>query len=731
MNKRNVINKTWNAPGKIFIIFLFFIGILYFQLFRLSAFAEVDGINMNEFAKMRNIEDRKLYALRGTIYDNDGNALALNVSSYTVIAYLDENRTTNPASPNHVVDKEKTANALAPIIDMDSEYLLQLLSKDLYQVELGPGGRDIGELKKDEIIDLNLPGISFIENYKRFYPNGDFASYILGYAKTHEKTIKTDKGNKINYEIVGELGIESEYNNLLKGTDGRLIFQKDQHGYKIPDTKEDRTNAINGNDIYLTIDSNIQRFVEAEAKEVFQNYNPEWFQLSVLDAKTGKILGTTSTPSFDPNIRNIVNYENPVTSYTFEPGSTMKTYTYMCAIESGKYKGDDLYTSGKIEVGGNVITDWNNIGWGEVTFDKGYEYSSNVAIATLLKNVISKDEYHKCLTKYGFGKKTDIELPREASGKISFNYEMDVAAAGYGQGITTTSLQHLQALTIIANNGTMIKPHIVDKIIDPNTKEIVFETGIDKVENVVSKKTINKIKELMYNVVYGTDSATTGTYYRIDGFDILGKTGTAQIYENGRYLTGWNDYVYSFSGMYPKDDPEIIIYAALKQPSRDRGLGVSIATKSLMTNVARYRNMFNNKSEKSTIVKYQLPSFINQKVEDIKESLINKNIVPIVLGKGDRIINQYPAKKIEILTHDKVLLKTNDSNILMPDLTDWSRNEAISFCNMIGLKCTFEGYGDVASQNIEKNTLVKKHDKLALKLEQRINIKKEQEKLEE
>ncbi|MFA5603613.1 MAG: penicillin-binding protein [Bacilli bacterium] len=722
MNKGNMINTKWGVPRKIFIIFLFSIAILYFQLFILSVFPVIDGINIDEFAKMRNTEDRKLYAKRGNIYDSEGNILALNVSSYTVIAYLDDSRTTDPDRPYHVVDKEKTANALAPIIEMDASYILELLEKDLYQVELGPGGRDISELKKDEIVNLNLPGIGFVENYKRFYPNGDFASYVLGYAKTYEEIVETEEGTIINHNIVGELGIEAKYDNLLKGEDGRLIFQKDQHGYKIPDTKEIRVDAINGDDIYLTLDSSIQRFIEAEVKEVYETQKPEWFQLTAMDAKTGKILGTSSSPSFNPNIRDMVNYENPLTSYVFEPGSTMKTFTYMCAIEKGLYKGDDTYESGKVKIGTNTIADWNGNGWGTITFDKGYEYSSNVGIAKLFDHILTKNDLLNCFKKYGFGETTNIELPRELDGTLNFNYPIEVVAAGFGQGITTTALQNLQALTIIANDGTMLKPHIVDKIIDPHTKEIVYESNVDRVENVVSKKTIDKIKELMFNVVHEQDLGTTGMAYKIEGFDVLGKTGTAQIYEDGRYLSGYNDYIYSFTGIYPKDDPEIIIYASIKKPETGRGSGLSKASTSLMKNIAKYRNMFSDKKEEQKIIENKAPSFINQNIVDVNKKLEDMKIKPIVLGKGDRIIDQYPLKDAPILTYDKVFLKTNDDNLLMPDVNGWSRNEIINLCNMLSIKYEFEGYGYVSEQSIKKGTVIKKNDVLKLKLKQKFDL---------
>ena len=307
MKGRNNLNQTWNFPKFVFKIFLFCMLILLIQLCYLSLSPNIYGINMDLFAANRNTVEKTLYATRGTIFDSNGSILAQNVNSYTVIAYLSETRTGSSPTPLHVVDKKSTAEALAPILDMSAEYIETLLNKTSYQVELGPGGREITELKKEEIEKLNLPGIDFIENYKRYYPNGDFASYIIGYAKKNEVKTKVDGKEVISEDLVGELGIESHYNKFLKGTNGYTIYQKDRFGYKIPDTKETTVKAVNGSDIYLTIDSSIQRFAEASVKEVTEEYNPEWMILAVMDAKTGDILASATSPSFDPNTRNIKN----------------------------------------------------------------------------------------------------------------------------------------------------------------------------------------------------------------------------------------------------------------------------------------------------------------------------------------------------------------------------------------------------------------------------------------
>lgn len=729
MKTRNNLNQQWGFPKKVFNIFLVFIMLLFAQLTYLSIFPVIYGTDMDAFAKARNTVDKKLYAARGNIYDKHENILALNVASYTVVAYLDASRTGSSKTPLHVVDKEVTATALAPVLNMDKDTLLGLLNKKSYQVELGPGGRGITELKKEEIEDLGLTGIDFVENHKRYYPNGDYAAYILGYAKQYEEIKEVDGVNQTVYSIVGELGIEAMYNNLLKGVDGQLIYQRDRFGYKIPDTKETRINAVNGDDIYLTLDSNIQRFVEGELKEAAAEYTPEWLQLTVMDAKTGAILGTSSTPSFDPNIKNITSYENPLVSYEYEPGSTMKTYTYMCALEKGNYKGDDTFSSGSITIGEYTVNDWNGKGWGTITYDKGYEYSSNVGVTNLLQKVINKNDLRACLTKFGFGKKTDIELPRELVGSIKFNYPIEVAAAGFGQGITTTAVQQLRALTIIANNGKMINPYLVDKIVDPNTKETVYQSKIDSSEELVKTSTITKMKSLMHNVIYGTDAGTTGRAYQIEGFDIIGKTGTSQIYDapTGKYLSGVNDYIYSFAGMYPKDDPEIIIYAAMKKPTWGKGSGLSKATTEVMKSVAKYLNMFSELEADGPIIKYQLPSYTNKIVADVKKDLIDKDIVPIILGGGTKIIKQFPSYGNTVLSYDKVFLITNDSNIKMPDIIGWSRSEIINLCNTLGVKYQLDGYGYVTSQSISRNTLLKKGDTLEVKLEEKFKLDEQEQ----
>ena len=278
-------SKNYKSTSKIFIVFtLFCFAVIVVRTSYLALSTKIDGINIKEFASDRTIVKTSIPASRGTIYDVNGDVLAQNVSSYTLIAYLDPKRSENQKKLYHVEDKVTTAEKLSTVIDMKKEDILSILNQEgLYQVEFGYAGKNLTEMEKEKIEALSLPGIDFIEDEKRYYPNGDFASYTIGYAKKNENGI-----------ITGELGIEALLNSALKGVDGEITYQKDRDGYKIAGTKELRVDAKNGDDIYLTIDSNIELFVEQALRENFSKYPSEWAVAVVADAKTGKNFGSKS-----------------------------------------------------------------------------------------------------------------------------------------------------------------------------------------------------------------------------------------------------------------------------------------------------------------------------------------------------------------------------------------------------------------------------------------------------
>ena len=706
MKRKVNVNKIKLNKLVLMFIFLFFIVVIG-RISFLALAKEIDDVNIKQFVANRNTRKKTVYARRGTIYDSVGNTLAQTVNSYTVIAYLSESRSEGFKTPQHVVDKEYTAKALSPIIGMSEEAILYLLNRNAYQVELGPGGRDITELKKEQIEDLNLPGISFLSSYKRYYQNDDFASYILGYVKT------TEDG-----ELIGEMGIESYYNDMLSGEDGYVVYQQDAYGYKLPNTREDVKESVNGVDVYLTIDSNIQFFVEKYTKEAYEKYNPEWAITVVADAKTGAILGSTSYPSFNPNIKNITNWLNPLVSFAYEPGSTMKTFTYMAAMEEGVYNGKDTYESGSIKFGNNQIFDWKTDGFGEITYDEGFLLSSNVAISNITKNHFTADKLREYFKKYGFGLKTGIELPNELAGSLNFKYEVDIANAGFGQGITITPVQMIQALTMISNDGVMLKPYIVDKIVDANN-EIVYQGTKQELGKKAKTETVNNMKDLLYDVIYNDLQYSTGAGFKMNGYDLMGKTGTAQYIneKTGKYYYDTMNYIRSFAGLFPKEDPEIIIYAITKKTPNAKG--IQDVVKGLVKDIANYKSIF-NPNVKVDATTYKLKNYLNKNINELKKELQNKFSEVVIIGNGDKIIDQYPKKDSVVSVTEKIYLVTNGEEIKVPNMINWSKREATTFCAISNTKCEFEGNGFVYEQSIEKGIVLKDDDILKIKLKSKL-----------
>ena len=670
-------------------LFLFLVITLRVSYIALSK--EVDDINIQELASKRTTKTTILKANRGTIFDNSSNVLAQDVSSYTLIAYLDSTRTTDPDNPNHVVDKENTALVLSALLGMEYETVISYLNKEnVYQTEFGVKGRGLTELEKDTILAANLPGIDFIETTKRYYPYGQFLSYLIGYAKMDEE------GN-----IIGEMGIEKSYNEELTGTNGKTVYQKDLQGYKIAGTKELTEEKVDGDNIYLTIDNNIQFFLEEAITKSSSKYEFDELDIIVANAKTGEVLGYATNPSFDPNIRDIENYLDPNSSIAFEPGSTMKIYTYMAALEAGVYKGSDTYKSGSFTAKDKtVISDWNKVGWGVITYDQGFIYSSNTAVVNLMDKYLDSDTLKTYLKRLGFGSKVGLNLPNEVSGKIDFKYETEVFNAAFGQGITTTPIQHIKALTTISNDGELLKPYIIKKIEKSNGEVIEYErTSLGR---VASSKTIEYMKNLMWHTVNDPDGA--GHAYYIEGYDIIGKTGTAQIAStNGEgYLTGDKEVIRSIALMFPKDDPEIIIYGAVKRSTTVSSLSEPV--KEIIQNIAKYYNIYNEPEDEATSNK-EIKNYINEETETVKKELQSMNITPIILGSGDVITDQYPINTT-ISNSEKVFLITNQTDYVLPDLTGYSRSDLETLFTFLNISYTIKGNGYLKSQSIKSGTKI-------------------------
>ena len=645
---------------------------------------KVDGINLQEKAASIATVKKTLYADRGSIYDVNGEELASTINSYTVIAYINSNKT-------NVTDKEMTAEALSPILNMSKEKLMELLSKDLYQVELRPGGYGISEVIKAKIEKLELPGIDFIKNSKkRYYNKSTFASYLIGYAKT------LDDG-----KISGELGIEGYYDDILSGTNGYTKYLKyTSSNYKIPNTNEDTKKAKNGSDIYLTIDSSIQLIAEKAVSSMKDRFNTDWAVFTVMDAKTGAIVASATSPNFNPNDTNTIKeYMNPLISYQYEPGSVMKVFSFASAIEEGKYNVEETFKSGSYTLDdGTVIRDSERKGWGTISFDEGFARSSNVAATTLALRlgVDTLSEYYNNL---GFGKKTGIELSNEAIGDIEMVYQSELATASFGQGVSVTAIQMLQALSAMTNDGTVIKPYIVDKIVDENGT-ITYQGERQVVKKVYSNETVSKMHEIMKKVV------EINKYWQVDNVSLMGKTGTAQIASpKGGYLTGTYDYIKSFAGIFPTDNPKYIVYVGGKKPESSLGSWAKVIT-TAVEEIASYAKLTESKSDADLTKIIKLDNYISTNLETTLEELKSKKINIITIGNGKYIINQYPLKNKTLLSGEKLFILTNATEYKMENLTGWSIGEVKTYCDILGLKLEYSGYGYVKSQSIEAGAVL-------------------------
>ena len=676
------------------VAFLFVAAIVKLSYVVLSD--KVDGINLQAMSASITTVERTLYASRGEIFDVNGEKLATTVNSYNVIAYLDSSRTTDPDNPRHVVDKEATAKALAPLLGMSEERILELLNKDLYQTQLGPGGNDITEVLKNAIESLELPGIGFESNSKkRYYRNSTFASYIIGYAKKNEEG-----------KLVGELGIEGYFDDELSGTDGYTKYLKyTSSNYQIPNTPEETEEAVDGSDIYLTIDFDIQKLAEKAVSTFASEYNTEWAIFTVMDAHTGAIVASATNPNFDPNDTNtITSYMNPLVSYQYEPGSVMKIFSFASAIEEGLYDGDEIYKSGSIQVDSEtIVNDAEKGGWGDISFDTGFANSSNVAATILAFRMLESAD--KKLPDYyadlGFGKKTGIELANEAIGDIGVVYKSELSNASFGQGISVTPIQMLQALSSMTNDGNIIKPYIVDKIVD-SEGNVTYEGKREVVANVYSSKTVEEMHELMHKVI----REGTGKAYGNASVSLMGKTGTAQIASSsGGYMTGEYDTIRSFAGIFPEEDPEYIVYVAARHFEGTSTKFANVITTAI-DEIAKYAKLVGSASENDLSKVYTVDNYLSKDINNVTSILENTPINKIVVGNGKYIINQYPLKNGIVLENGKLFLVTNSSEIAMPDMTGWSLSDVQTYCDLIDLKLEYSGYGYVVSQSIAAGTIL-------------------------
>ncbi len=644
------------------------------------------------YAQNRAVKTTPVYSQRGTIYSSDGQIIAQDVTKYKLVVIIDESRPGYGDTPSHLVDYDALINDVSVIIGMEPAKMEEKLqySKDnnLYQMEFGSYGNSLSAIQKKQIEALDIAGIEFSEVLSRNYPMGDFASYVVGYALN--KYVSED-----DQKIVGEYGIEKTYNDLLAGTNGYESYQVDTSGYVLPGGIIEDVEPENGDIINLTIDSSLQRDLDTLMEENLSGANATLGSCVIIEAKTGRILAQSNYPSFNPNDRNIENYTNFFTEYPYEVGSIFKPFVYSYMIENGLYNGEELYQSGSYQVkttSGKVtatIRDWNNTGWGMISFNEGLYRSSNTAICNLLSRVPDRDDLTDFYKELGFFTSQEVDGFDVTAG-IGPNGELtNFYTSGFGQGTTLTLYQLARAYSIFANDGKMITPYWIDSIIDGDSSEVLYSANTEYSDKIISSDTVSTMKDLLYGVTH-----------------FEGGTGARDLRENRIEDYSSSEYSHSFVGLFPYDDPEIIIafcyigeYSTYSWPDNI----IKGITPAAYSTVHKYQ-------EDTTSIEGMvntLPSFVNQSTKFATSQLGESKLDAVVISNGSTVVAQYPAAYSTINVSDKVFLKTDGNEIAIPDMTGWSRKDVATLASLANITINFKGDGQVvSSQSIAANTVL-------------------------
>lgn len=711
MAKRKIKIKK-NKIGAVLLVGLF--GLLFFILVLRFSYIMITGhsngqdliMKANEKYLVKNSQQPE----RGKIYDRNGKVLAEDVERYKLVAVVDKKASKESKKPRHVVDKKKTAKKLAEIIDMDADEIEKRLNnKKAFQIEFGQKGTNLTYQEKEKIEKMKLPGIALYPETERFYPNGNFASHLIGMAQKDPDT----------GELNGALGVEKIFNSYLNGSRGALKYIHDIWGYIAPNTKKEQQ-PKRGDDVHLTIDSNIQVFVEEALDDMVERYAPKDLFAVVMDAKTGEILVYSQRPTFNPETGKDFGkkWANDLYQNTYEPGSTFKTYGLAAAIQEGKFKPDEKYKSGQRNIMGSEISDWNKTGWGRIPMSLGFTYSSNTLMMHL-QDLVGADKMKSWYERFGFGKKTGGMFDGEAAGNIGWANELQQKTSAFGQSTTVTPAQMIQAQSAFFNKGNMLKPWFVSSIDNPITKKNYYSGKKEFAGKPVTQETANKVEEELDKVVNSKKSHAMN--YRVKGYDIEGKTGTAQVADSngGGYVKGENPYFVSFMGDAPKKDPKVIVYAGMslaqKNDQEAYEMGVSKAFKPIMENTLKYLNVGKSSDTSSKTDYSKVPNVQGDEVQKAEDSVNAQSLKPITIGNGKQIKQQSVKSGTKVLPHSKVMLMT-DGELTMPDMTGWTKEDVLAFEDLTKIKVSTKGNGFVTNQSISKGQIIKNKDKIEVSL---------------
>ncbi|HAR0501356.1 TPA: penicillin-binding protein [Enterococcus faecium] len=720
MEKKN-LNPMNNRKKVGIILFATSIGMFFLFAVRFSYIViggHVAGTSLAEKTKQLYQGSEVVKAKRGTIYDRNGVALAEDASSYSIKAILSKTYTSGDKKL-YVEEKnfDKIAEILHKNLSIDKKDALNILEdgakKELYQVEFGSYGKNISQETKQNIeADMKKEGVAglyFVDHQARMYPNGVFSSHFIGYAVPD----KDENG------LVGKLGLESAYNDILSGKDGKIIYQKDNFQNPLPGTVAEEEKTVDGQDIYTTLDSRLQSYLETLMDQVNEEYQPEELTAVLMKAKTGEILAMGQRPTFNPETMEGLTgkdaiWRNFLVQDSYEPGSTMKVFTTAAAIEEGEFNENETFQSGKIQVEDATINDHDFGEKGVLTMRQALSWSSNVGMVILEQRLGGR--WYNYLQKLGFGQSTHSGLDDEVNGALPTLNIVDRAMSAYGQAVGVTNFQMMKAFTSIANNGTMIQPRYISKVVDPQTGE-ERTTQTEVLGQPFSKETTEKVREYMRDVVESENYGSAYGVYSVPGYNVSAKTGTAQIAsDTGGYQTGDTAYLYSIVEMVPSEDPDYVLYLTMKHPKTYDRMALAKIANPLMKRAMDFKETEEDSDTETKTEKVSVADYRNLEADVAAADAQKSGLQPVVIGNGKKVQKQSTANGDQLISGEKLILYTGGDK-LMPDVTGWSKADIMKLGKILGIEVSFDGDGYCVKQELapyEKIT----EDKLSFTLEE-------------
>lgn len=617
---------------RIIFLFILFTVLVFVMILRLAYVQFFLSEEINEKATDSWLRDIIFQPERGEILDRHHKYLTKNVTSPSVVVV-----------PRQVKDAETTSKHLARILDLTEKEAYDYVTKNQSSVAIHPKGRKISSEQEKELLQLNMSGVYLAKDSKRFYPNDNYLAHVLGFTGIDNQ---------------GLMGLEKQYDERLQGESGSLSYFSDAKGKKLSNSSNVYQAPKDGLHLKTTIDLNVQTIMERELNLAEIKYNPDGAMAIAVNPKTGGILGMSSRPNFNPEKysefdASIFDRNLPIWS-TFEPGSTFKIITLAAALEEKAVDlHEDTYNdTGHIKVGGAKLRCWKSGGHGEQTILEVAENSCNPGFVSIGQK-LGKEKLFTYIDKFGFGKKTGIDLQGEGSG-IIFKEEqvgpVELATTSFGQGVSVTPIQQVMAVSAVVNGGNIFEPYLAEEFIDPVTKEVVAHHEPQLKGRVISEETSKEMRETLEAVV----ANGTGRPAYVDGYRVGGKTGTAQkVGEGGQYMA--NNHIVSFIGFAPADDPEIVVLVAIDNPKNTIQFGGVVAAPIVgniiqdslpMMKISPRTSGLDKKYNWPEEPKLEVPELIGMKKQELIEDLSNFSLD--VHGHGDYVKDQSPEPGTKI-----------------------------------------------------------------------------------